>query len=339
MTDNKIHVVLAVYDPHGTYSRHAGVVMASMFSNTKSQVCVHLLHDESLNEDNKRKLIELTNKFGQELDLIDVSEHIEKLRARVNMEKLTGGYSRGSLFRLFIQDLLPVDRVIYLDCDIVVELDIKELWDTDLGECKVGAVFDEIVRNVDDRRGRRVFLYRYAGIDVNKYFNSGVIFFNLKKIRGNMDICALALEFFQRYPYTMYPDQDFLNKHFQENMYEIGREFNYFGSGIDYSNTKGKLWHFAGEKPWNMISSLPIDTLYWRYFATTPWCDDLVTNMAKAWSESRYIHSRSSDCAKKVWLKLKENFSPRKVTPLYKIAVILYDIIYRIRVKLKRMKT
>ena len=64
---DKIHVVLAVYDPRGTYSRHAGVVLVSMFSNTKSSMCVHILHDKTLNEDNKSKFIEQAEKFGQEL--------------------------------------------------------------------------------------------------------------------------------------------------------------------------------------------------------------------------------------------------------------------------------
>ncbi|MDR1741233.1 MAG: hypothetical protein LBR38_05225 [Synergistaceae bacterium] len=36
-----IHVALAVYDPKGTYSMHAGVVMVSIFENAKSRVLVH----------------------------------------------------------------------------------------------------------------------------------------------------------------------------------------------------------------------------------------------------------------------------------------------------------
>ena len=35
MSENKIHVALAVNDPKGTYSQHAGVVITSLFENTK----------------------------------------------------------------------------------------------------------------------------------------------------------------------------------------------------------------------------------------------------------------------------------------------------------------
>ena len=248
MSDNKIHVVLAVYDPRGTYSRHAGVVLVSMFSNTKSAVCVHILHDETLNEDNKSKFIELTEKFGQKINFIDVSEHIGKFR--VDVDKLTGRFSRGMLFKLFIQDLLPVDKVIYLDCDVAVELDIKELWDTELGDYKIGVAIEGIVR-LSGFSEKRLFFYRYAGIDFEKHFNAGVILFNLKKIReDNVNIFALALEFCRRYPYSLYLDEEFLNKIFHKSMRDIDQKFNYYVSEIDHSNINDRLPHFMGKKPY-----------------------------------------------------------------------------------------
>ena len=335
LSDNKIHVVLAVYDPRGTYSRHAGVVMVSMFSNTKSPICVHILHDETLNEDNRSKFIELTEKFGQQINFIDAGEHIGKFC--VDVDKLTHRYSRGSLFRLFIQDLLPVDKVIYLDCDVAVQLDIKELWDIELDDCEIGAVLEDIARNPGDNSQKKLFFCKYAGIEAEKYFNSGVILFNLKKIKeNNVNVFALALEFFRRYPYSSFPDQDFMNKMFQKNMREIDRKFNYFGSGIDYSNVNGKLWHFVefeGKKPWELAQNPIIDALYWRYFAMTPWSRDLAADMTEAWAGSRFIHVHSSDCFRTLRRKLKEHFSPRSMTPLFKIAVIWHDLIYRIRKK------
>ena len=325
LSDNKIHVVLAVYDPRGTYSRHAGVVMVSMFFNTKSPVCVHILHDETLNDDNRSKFIELTEKFGQEINFIDTGEHIGKFR--VDVDKLTGKFSRGSLFRLFIQDLLPVDKVIYLDCDVVVELDIKELWDIDLSDCKIGAVLED-----ENCSKRKRFFCRYTGIDIKKYFNSGVIIFDLKKIRNDENIFALASKFFMRYPNTSAPDQDFLNIIFQKSVRVIDRKFNYWGKGLNYSSTKGKLWHLLG-KPWE-LPRLP-GVLYWQYFAMTPWCRDLMTDMAKAWANSRLTHVHSSDCIKTLWRQLKDNLSPKGATPLYVIAVIWHDMIYRIRKRFK----
>lgn len=56
-----IHIALSVYDPKGTYSRHAGVVMASVLRNTDATVCFHILHDETLTKENRRRLEETAN--------------------------------------------------------------------------------------------------------------------------------------------------------------------------------------------------------------------------------------------------------------------------------------
>ena len=323
---DKIHVVFAVYDPRGTFSCHAGVAMYSIFSNTKSPVCVHILHDDTLCKDNMEKFIELTEKFGQETNFIDVSEYIGKFP--VDVEKLTRRYSRGSLFRLFIQDLLPVDKVIYLDCDVLVELDIRELWDVNLGDCEIGAVLD--ARNV--RKGRTGFICRYTGIEPDKYFNSGVIVFDLIKIRGkNINIWAEALEYFRRYPYALSPDQDFLNKIFNKSMCELDRKFNTFGFAIDFSSVKGKLWH---AKPWDPARISPNVVIYWRYLAMTPWSHDIVVDITEAWAKSQYTHHNSSHCIKRLLRGLKRKLSPRSVWLSYKIIVIWHDVIYRIRKKL-----
>ena len=328
LSDDKIHVVLAIYDPKGTYSRHAGVAMASMFSNTTSSVCVHILHDETLNEGNRKNFIELAEKYDKELNFISVTEHIEKLRVVIDVDYHTGGFSRGTLFRYFVQDLLPVDRAIYLDCDVIVNMDIKELWDIELGGCKIGAVYDGKIESK-----RRVFLYRYAGIDMENYFNSGVMLFDFKKMRGNVNICAEALEFFRRYPYAIHPGQDCLNLIFQKSALIIDRKFNYRKSGADYSDMTGKLWHLTSLKPWEQATGLPTDALYWRYFAMTPWCGDLVTDITKALAGSHLTHAHSRHCFKALWQQLKRNLSPKPIAVLFKIAVIWYDMIYRVRKK------
>ena len=333
MKDDKIHVVLTIFDPRGDYSRHAGVVLLSMFTNTNSSICVHILHDDTLNKDNREKFIELAEKYKQELDFIDISMNISKLS--VDVDKLTRRFTRGSLYRLFIQDLLLVDKVIYLDCDVVVELDIKELWDIDLNDCRAGVVFEGEMARGNGGNSKRRFFCRYAGIDEERYFNSGVLILNLKKISEDMNICALASEFFLRYPDTIVPDQDFLNRVFQENMREIDNKFNYFVIGIDDPNMKGKLWHYNKMKPWEISKGLQTDALYWRYFSMTPWCSDLISEMTKAHAKSACIHLHSSDCSKTILRNLIKSFSPKNVTPLYKIMVIWHDIAYRIRKKFK----
>ncbi|GHT01851.1 hypothetical protein AGMMS50276_30800 [Synergistales bacterium] len=123
---DRIEVVLAVYDPKGDYSRWAGVVVTSIFQNTKSPVNVTILHDTTLTDDNRDRFNRTAKRFGQNVSFVDVSEQI--LRISTNPDSDAGHLSRGTLYRLLIPDLLNIPKVIYLDCDIVVNLDIAELW-------------------------------------------------------------------------------------------------------------------------------------------------------------------------------------------------------------------
>ena len=73
MADNdKIHVALAFCDPKGTYCRHAAVTAASIFANTSRRVCVHIVHDDTLTSDNRSKLLQLADGYGQEINFINI---------------------------------------------------------------------------------------------------------------------------------------------------------------------------------------------------------------------------------------------------------------------------
>lgn len=55
----------------------------------------------------------------------------------------TGAYSLACYLRLFAPTLLPdVDKVLYLDCDLIVNGNLDELWNTDLEGYAVAAVHD-----------------------------------------------------------------------------------------------------------------------------------------------------------------------------------------------------
>jgi len=85
--------------------------------------------------------------------------------------------------KLLIPTLLSeeVEKAIYLDCDLVVNGDLGELWDTDLRDKSLLAVRDRI-GFVDAPGG--ISNYRELGIAAGaKYFNAGVLVINLAKWR------------------------------------------------------------------------------------------------------------------------------------------------------------
>ena len=132
--DNNIHVALAVYDPKGTYSQHAGVTVTSIFENTKSKVTVHILHDDTLTDLNRERFLNTAKRYGQSIDLINVEDYKNKIGGET-LKNIPDYWSVGTLYRLFIPEILKnLDKIIYLDCDIVVNADIAELWNVDIGD-------------------------------------------------------------------------------------------------------------------------------------------------------------------------------------------------------------
>ena len=126
----KIHVALAFCDPKGTYCRHAAVTIVSIFANTRRSLCVHIVHDDTLTPDNREKLTRLSDEYGQEINVINIEKVFDE--DRIDVSRLTIDGARGTLFRLLLPDVTDVDKIIYLDCDIVVNMDIAELWEVPL---------------------------------------------------------------------------------------------------------------------------------------------------------------------------------------------------------------
>lgn len=60
-----VHVALGIHDPNGNYCRQAGALLASLFANTQSSVCAHILHNETLTAENAIKLRAIADCFGK----------------------------------------------------------------------------------------------------------------------------------------------------------------------------------------------------------------------------------------------------------------------------------
>lgn len=126
-----------------------------------------------------------------------------------------GYYSTAIYLRLFAPYLMrEYDRVVYLDCDLVVCRDIAELYDAPLDGALFGAVRDIGMLMHYYTEGREIlpksyFREKLEGICPEEYFNSGVLLWNLalhrESIPSDLLFSTVAREGFA------YPDQDALN--------------------------------------------------------------------------------------------------------------------------------
>ncbi|GHT01864.1 hypothetical protein AGMMS50276_30870 [Synergistales bacterium] len=281
---DRIEVVLAVYDPKGDYSRWAGIVMTSIFQNTKSHVNVTILNDDTLTDDNRSRFIGTAKRFGQSVSFVDVSGHI--LRIFSDPDKYAGHLSRGALFRLLIPDLLNIPKVIYLDCDIVVNMDIARLWSIPIENHSLAAI---------DHRDSNIFpCTTYEKIkgwamryNPEKYFNSGVLLMNLSRIRQEHDLARETFRFYERYSYLCNDaDQAFLNSLFSRDVLYIDERFNRLSA--DDSDIDNAILHYAYNKPWQDTQISLRNALFWRVFAESEWGDSPIPDVPVSRSSVNY---------------------------------------------------
>lgn len=327
-----IDVALAFCDPRGTYSRHVAVVMASIFANTRSSVCVHILHDDTLTQENLSKLRQTADFFGQAVKFINVGEIFDT--GTMDVSKLSADGARGTLFRLLIPQVLDCSKIIYLDCDVVVNIDLLDMWEADMGGCSVGAVRD--IWSIDYLKGKKIhwrqaLAQKVMGVKKGEYFNAGVLLMDLDKIRKSHDFIAEVAAFYKKYKKAIsWADQDCLNHIFAGDTRLMSERFNCIRpKDLDDSHNLSAIWHMAGLKPWEAYTRPGVDELYWHYLAMTPWCastDDLIKVMLKGLQSHKYWHRHSSDCVKRLKKQLSENIFRMRlwVLPYLLVALALH---------------
>ena len=131
-------------------------------------------------------------------------EYIQ-LKGRLEGLYIDPRYTEAASFRLLLPELLPdLDRILYLDCDIIVRQDLARLWrETELGDNYMGVVYEAAIEGQAER-------FRAIGCDPARYFNSGFLLMNLAQMRAEK-VSERLLEAC-RVPYLEFPDQDALNQ-------------------------------------------------------------------------------------------------------------------------------
>lgn len=289
-----IHVAIAIHDPRGEYACHAGAMLASLFSHTPAPVSAYVLHDSTLTVNNKANLRSIAQRFGKELRFHQVVLPPE-------VHALGGHVTQGALYRLLLPDLIPLDKIVYFDCDIIFGLDIERLWQIDLQGKPVAAALDPGMPHFPEPIRQRV---RETGVALETYFNSGVLVMDLALLRKEYQLYRQAIDFLQRFPDTVFHDQDALNSIFGSHYLPLDRCFNLIVSrALPAELAQPAIRHYAGVKPWDYYSSSQ-DVHYWKALELTPWQGQVVDRMAQAVSRTWVKVNETLDQERKAYAAL-----------------------------------
>ncbi|WP_029541519.1 glycosyltransferase family 8 protein [Selenomonas sp. AB3002] len=287
-----IHVCYAVSDKKGTYTKFVGASICSIFEHTKEWVTVHFLHDYTLSTDNRRYLMQMVRDYGQQIVFYDFERLYKKRFADLKddfewlKQHLKPGVSLATWYRLLIGEALErVDRVIYLDGDTIVNMDIKELWEEETGKNGLAAAPDTIIQqehySVMVKRG----LY-----PEERYFNAGVLLLDLEKFRKEENVLERGLKFLRKKKLVDYLDQDVLNYFFGKDCRILPEKYNTLVMqefADRRENVEERIYHYAGQR-YAIDAVNNFHRLFLEHLAKTPWCNaDFLANIA------RHIHQSS----------------------------------------------
>ena len=203
-----------------------------------------------------------------EYDNFDISIRMVNLEYFVNAQIYNKHLSKAAYFRLLISDLiLEFDKCIYLDCDLIVYGDLKELYEIDLDDNYIAGVKDcHIMENTPYQIEHQCVL----GLPTReRYINSGVLVMNLKKMRQDNLVRSFIEQLKKE---NWYEDQDVLNFCCYPAIKIIPLKYNlfhfYLGKNIsflydlpyekwelEFDHEHPYILHMGGNyKPWNSFA-------------------------------------------------------------------------------------
>ena len=171
-------------------------------------------------------------------------------------------YGLAAYFRLFIETAFPqYDKAIYLDCDVVLLEDIAKLYETELGDNLVGAVYEQ---NTSRNPMFTNYVKDIIGIQPHTYFNSGVLVMNLKEFR-RFGVQAKFIDMLTTYNFdSLAPDQEYLNVICHDRVKYLPTGWNKH-SFPEAPEGPLNLCHFAlATKPWHYEDTINSE-YFWKY--------------------------------------------------------------------------
>lgn len=289
-----------IYASDDNYAWLMGISMVSLLENNRDNDNIHVwLFGDGISAENEQKLMDVAKQYDRELHIIDVNQ------LSLPESLYTGRYPKSAFSRLFAYKLLPesVDRVLYLDCDIIVDGNLKDLYYMPIDGKIILAVKDCVSKAYKQKIGIK-------GDDV--YINTGVMLMNLKRMR-NFPMEERISEFVSKFALAMnYADQEIINGIFQGEFgilppeWNVMTQFNqysynqlgwirhphhyYSEKEIEYAKRHARIFHYTtcmlNIRPWYSNSKLNNAHVFNRYKRLSPWKDSEKVKMN--FTDSKY---------------------------------------------------
>ena len=254
--------------PNNYYIMPTIVLLQSLFDAENDRLDIYVIHSD-LTKENIERLNRFIVKHGGVFHPVFIDA--DTFSSACTSFHIT----KEAYYRLLAQDLLPddLDRVLYLDGDLVVQKTLNELYNMSF----LGGDGKEKYFVVCEGPGvskRDYSVYDELGIPHEyPYFNSGVLLMNLSLLRQTFDSKVL-FDFISTHGNNLrFHDQDILNALFYDKVIYV--DWHIYNQTILHIKDKmeadmrladATVIHYAGpDKPWKFDYKSWYFNLFWQY--------------------------------------------------------------------------
>lgn len=294
------HIVFCLDD---NYAPLLGIAMSSILKHSSADYCFWIMHN-SLSEKNQVKIQKIADKFKSKLFFIPVDETKELLE----FKKPKIWANKVCYYRILAPLLIPneakkhdikVDKLLFIDCDILVLRDIAPLFITDLAGKALAAVVSPL------HEEERAHIPELKISPNHKFFYAGLMLIDCLKWQKEK-VYEQAVKIDEAHPEGLkWADMDMLNIIFQNNYvvlppkYSIWPGLNFSPYEYKFDNVMDGYKGIATEAEVKEAFCKPV--IYQLAGGAKPWRECTTFKTVWTW----FINSLATPYRKDGWTYLK----------------------------------
>lgn len=225
-------------------------------NNRKEPITVHML-TYRLGTKEREDIVSFFEKLGVSYKFYEIDEALFQ-----NLPKMCSSYA--TYYKLLIPNYLKdAERVLFLDCDIIVRKPIHEFFYMEMRE-PISATRDSFVeKTLPDH------VAKIVGVG-EPYFNAGVMLFDFTG-KSHPSLEEMIGYGGTEFSALKYHDQDILNHFYRGHVHYVDDKFNYITNltkirKILFDRRRQYIIHYAGSKPWESTYKKKFYSLYVKYY-------------------------------------------------------------------------
>lgn len=256
------------------YIPYLDVALSSLIANASKEYNYRIVVlNTGLKPENIAK-VKMRECQGFIIEFVDISRHLENIKSKF---KDVYHFSIVTYYRLFIASLFPqYEKIVYLDCDLIVLGDISKLYNIPLGDNILAAAPEQYVQNTVEFRH---YAEHALGVNPDDYINAGVLVINLKEFRKNK-IEEKFVKLISEYDFDLLdPDQAYLNYLCKDKIYMLPNGWNKEPMPLKCQGDKNIVHYALYKKPWQYDDVLDGE-YFWYYAEKSPFYKTILNNRA-----------------------------------------------------------